>query len=71
MGTAKYRLTAQLAMPLYAIIDDLMYRISLKNTTLILEEKHGLKSTWKHYWEFLRGTNNNHYKNTSVKKNKY
>ena len=49
MGTAKYRLTAQLAMPLYAIIDDLMYRISLKNTTLILEEKHGLKSTWKHY----------------------
>ena len=40
-------------MPLYAINDDLMYRISLKNTTLILEEKHGLKSTWNIIENFL------------------
>ena len=33
--------------PLYALSDYLLYRISLKKTTLFLEEKYESKITWK------------------------
>ena len=32
-------------MPLYSIIEQLLYRIFLQNTTLILREEQGLKIT--------------------------